>query len=613
MIPRQRLILVIFICLVVFISGCAEVQRKERKPSADWSRSLILGGGVNGSPGLAIDGASDQVHIVWPYEEEGQQHLHYLRLDGQAEWGDVVVRVVEGDVKAPRLIPATTNTYHLIWGERDPGEKTWALRHLLLGPDRSLSGEPVQLSANDENIGKYSVASDGSGGVVLAWDNGGLGQVSVLHIGPNGRPLHSPRIVTNQGELPSVQVDKHGHIHLAWVHEKRIHYTHLNTSGGAVDGPTVIADLRQGGNLESTGDTLQSPSLGIDHDWVYVFWSVLSNSDTDAVRHSAGTGRTSFVSFQVDQASLSPIQEINTLKVEKQPHFDYQGVFSLTQLNPALNLAESQQYGVEDTKISEAHGDWQSIASVSNYMMSPSASNGQTDELAIAMTTTQMAGFDERMQIATAVFKDGQYQGYSIASRTRRLSDDPVIVTDEAGNLHLLWREGAGGKELYYATTAPIMREAIDRFGPGDILSIGLEAGLDSFTGMFFLPVYGFWWILVGFPVVLVWSRFKKTNEGLVNWVPILLAFVAYYLVKLFLLPSFISYVPFSAWVYVPSDWQLPLRMVLPLLILLTSLLIAIQVKRRYDHSIVGPYLALAMTDALLTLAIYGVTMFGAV
>ena len=55
-----------------------------------------------------------------------------------------------------------------------------------------------------------------------------------------------------------------------------------------------------------------------------------------------------------------------------------------------------------------------------------------------------MAGFDERMQIVATVFNGGQYQDYSIASSTRRLSDAPVIVTDEAGSMHLNWRQGAG-------------------------------------------------------------------------------------------------------------------------------------------------------------------------
>ena len=54
-----------------------------------------------------------------------------------------------------------------------------------------------------------------------------------------------------------------------------------------------------------------------------------------------------------------------------------------------------------------------------------------------------MTGFDERIQIVATVFNGGQYQNYTIANSTRRLSNTPVIVKDEAGSMHL-----SGEKEL---------------------------------------------------------------------------------------------------------------------------------------------------------------------
>ena len=87
----------------------------------------------------------------------------------------------------------------------------------------------------------------------------------------------------------------------------------------------------------------------------------------------------------------------------------------------------------------------------------------------------------------------------------------------------------------------------------------------------------------------------------------------AVYLVMKFLfLPTMTTYVPFSAWMQVPPALQNPFRLGIPVVILLVAILAANKVRVRYSSSAVLFYFALALTDAMLTLAVYGVNYMGA-
>ena len=70
-------------------------------------------------------------------------------------------------------------------------------------------------------------------------------------------------------------------------------------------------------------------------------------------------------------------------------------------------------------------------------------------------------------------------------------------------------------------------------------------------------------------------------------------------------LPTIATYVPFSDWIYIPADWSAPYY--------LWHLVVCIpqKVSVKYSDSAVLSYVVLALTDALLTLAIYGVNFLG--
>ena len=126
------------------------------------------------------------------------------------------------------------------------------------------------------------------------------------------------------------------------------------------------------------------------------------------------------------------------------------------------------------------------------------------------------------------------------------------------------------------------------------------------------LPVAS-WWIVPGLLLMALWVRFsrRETIADRMAWIPLVAAVVIYLALKLIFLPTMTSYVPFSAWLPVPSILNQPFRLGVPLIILLVALLAANKVRLRYSTSIVIFYVALVLTDTALTLAVYGVNWMG--
>jgi len=123
----------------------------------------------------------------------------------------------------------------------------------------------------------------------------------------------------------------------------------------------------------------------------------------------------------------------------------------------------------------------------------------------------------------------------------------------------------------------------------------------------------GFGWLLPGLIVIGIWKLFKDEESVTQpsSWPVLIIAVIIYYSIKIVTLPTITTYVPFSAWIYIPADWELALRIGVPLTIFGISLFVAQKVSVKYSDSAVLFYVVLALTDALFTLAIYGVNFLG--
>ena len=575
-------ILWITLAFAWLLAACKAAPQRESKPSADWSRSVSVGNFVNGSIGIAVNGAGERVHLVWPANVGEGTYLRYVQLDTQAQ--PVIEKNLEfpGILRAPRLAAAGENELHLFWGSRPPGGKMWAIWYARLGTGGEFSNAPVQISQPEVGVGNYLVASDHQGGVVLCWERDTSGEIYLQHLDQNGSPLDGPVMLTSTGSSPAVWVNSDDNVYLAWQQEGSVVFARAALQDLSAGDVTAIGDIPQG-----TGLSFDGPYLGVAGDWAYVFWSVLNQSGLEA-----GTGYTAYTAFPVDAPANLKANRLLLSPDEEQPYTAYEGSFHLTQLAPPAEAA------------------WAST----DFILSPSVMQGsQTGELAMAVAMNQAMRLDQHLQIAIGVFKDGQFVGYTLGTKTENISDDPVLFIDTLMNLHLAWREGAAGNSVFYATTQAQASAALERLTAGDIINAIFQGGMEGLVGVAFLPVIGFGWLLPGMVVVGI-VKFFRDQDNLVawyHWIPLIFALLLYHVVKLATLPTIASYVPFSAWVDIPARVGEPLRVIVPLLIFVIAFLVANRILQKKTQSAAVFYISFTLVDALLTLAIYGVNFLG--
>lgn len=567
--------------LVLSISACGSSAEKEMKPSADWSRSVAVGESVNGSTGLSVENGGQRVHIIWPYDTDEGIRLHYVQLGQSAQ--PIVESDLDlaGQLKAPRLVSSGQGYLHLFWSSREAGTPDWELYYQRLEEDGRLSETPRRLSPPGAVIGEYTAISDQAGGAVLTWGKGSAGDLYILHLGQDGSILSGPEIFASQGESPNVRLDTDRNIHLVWRQGADIFYA---TTG--LDELDAIQGTRVTNLTLGTGVSLAGPVVGVTNEWVYIFWSLLSQSGTEA-----GTASTEYAASPRGSVNFSNPERI-WIPAEEEILFNpYQSSLGLTQLASVAQVPSQS----------------------SDYILHPNTIERQEPEMVVALAVNQQLRLDVQLQIATLVLKDGQIQGYSMAGKTDRISDDAVIAADSQGNLHLVWREGAGGNKVFYATTEPQARAELDRINTGDMIGAALQGGMESFVSIALLPVIGFGWLLPGLLVVGIYKLFRdyENMHDLVSWIPLIIAILMYEGLKWVTLPTMTSYVPFSAWLEIPGAWDAPLRFGMPILIFLIALFVAYRMQKRYSASTLVFYMALGLTDAILSLAIYGVNFLG--
>jgi hypothetical protein len=579
----EKRFLFVFACtlLVAMFTACGAAEQRGAKPSADWSRGAPLGGGSMGSVGLAVRDEDASVRLVWPVGAGEGERIHYLHLERS---GDPIVTkdlAFPGQLRNTRLLPAGGDKMHLFWANRISIETGWQLWHVLLNSDGDLVGEPTRVSSDKSKVGDYSAASDNTGGAVVAWGSGSQADLHMLHMNQGGEVLSGPVILTTRGESPDLRVDPGGYIQLVWLSGTSFMYAEMPLDDLRSDNGVPVAGITIG-----TGDSLTGPVLGLSDGWVYVFWSILSQSGLEA-----GTARTEFAAFPSGMPASSESKPVWILPVEEQPYVPYQGSLSLTGY-------------IEPPKAAIASTD---------YIMRPAPMTGINPELAVAVSAEQQLRMNAQLQNVVLLFKDGQYTGYSLASKTGQISDYPVLSVDKSGNLYLVWQEGARKQDVFYATTEPGAVTALDGLSTGDFVNAVLEGGMESLVSLAFMPFLGFGWLLPGLIVIGIWKLIKdeESVSQPSSWPVLIIAIILYYSIKMMTLPTIATYVPFSAWIYIPADWELALRIGVPLTIFAISLFVALKVSVKYSDSAVLFYVVLALTDALLTLAIYGVNFLG--
>jgi hypothetical protein len=574
---------IVVIVFLFFLVACDDRPKKEAKPSADWSRSTFLGEDVAGSISLMTD--NGQIHMVWPMRKDGESSIRYVKLNERGQ--TTVDRILEfdGHLRNTYVVQSGDKDPHLIWSSRLPGESDWQIWHARLNEAGDIIKSPTVLSDDDMRLGKYVVESDGHGGAIIAWDSGSQGPLYAIRLGLDGTMASEPNIVTDEGELPSIYVDHSGNVHMTWYRDGGFYYKSFPLDDLATGEESLIV-IPTHINLGLTGDTMVGPVVAYEDGWVYVFWSIHSTTDVEA-----GSAQTEYIVFQEDDLRSHIPNVLRMLDSKEQPYDPYSGDLGITQLVEPPDLSTSN----------------------TNFIVNPAVMDGSHDNLVVGLIVEQPYGLEEELQSAAAVFEDGEYAGYTIAGKTERISDDPILAVDGSGNLHMVWREGSGGREVYYATTSPTALASLDRLEANDVINAVPEGMMDSFASFAFVPFVGLCWMLPGFLLIGIWSLAKEAKgiSERSSRILFIVAVAVYYTMKILFLPSIMTYTPFSAWLYVPDAYALILRIAIPLMIFVLALFAAVTVRKRYTKSLLAVYLSFVFTDAALTLAIYGVNFQG--
>jgi hypothetical protein len=221
--------------------------------------------------------------------------------------------------------------------------------------------------------------------------------------------------------------------------------------------------------------------------------------------------------------------------------------------------------------------------------------------------------FRPEMQLAQAVFAEGKLKGYQLAAKTGSASLRSNLVADPAPNLYLTWLDtaGFGRYDVYYASTSPQAKAWLDRTRLKDVLFKVAGLSLGMLSGVALLPFIVLWTFLPLLLLVLfyVFVGEEELELGRVK-VALGIAIILYTVTKLVSLPTSLLYPLLSD--QVPPQLSAALVSGVPLLILALALAAIYAYRRRAERPTLFPaFLIFALTDALLSMAIYAPGIFG--
>lgn len=602
---RNSLILLVLLSTALLLSSCDYENMREAKPSPDWSRGVLLGRGASGTLGIAADGRG-HVHVAWPSKSSGAYGVQYVQLDQRSERTTEWLQPMNGGVRTTRLLPTGSGRLHLLFANRAAGDEAWKLRYISLdGRDRK-APDLSKSTVIAEAIGKYSAIADGAGGMFIVGDRGDPGEIWILHLDANGFVTREASYSQVHGEAPVVTMPSDGMLHLAWLAGTDLVYAQVDPDSLILTKQSVLSDL----GASQYGYRVDGPTIGSVDEKIVVLWAVTPYTDTET-----GQAKTFYVSFQADEPHQQKPTRVWMLSSEDQPYTPYEGPLPLDQWVVGRSFSTAvEEFGQEVAVESEDHPNFVDIiGAASLFVMNPSAMSGTGDELAVAMVTKQDFRTDYQMQIAVALFNNSGLRGYALATRTERLSDQPALAMADNGHLHLAWREGSSGSEVYYATTSSEARDRLDRLTGNDAIQALPRSITDMTVGLLLTPLIGIWWILPGLLLLGLWRLFRpeQSGENLQLRLIFIVGLLAYYALKMVMLPTLFHYVPFSAWIFIPESWVQALKYGVPPLILLLALTVTILLHRRRRLSPPAFYLSIGLVDATLSLMIYGISFLG--
>jgi hypothetical protein len=220
-------------------------------------------------------------------------------------------------------------------------------------------------------------------------------------------------------------------------------------------------------------------------------------------------------------------------------------------------------------------------------------------------------------QVGTLYLRDGESTGYQLLSFTPKSSLSPAIFSDDLGHIYITWLERlqGSGYNVYFASTAADIQEALNPITRGDVFRMIADTFFGLLKGAVFSLLYAPLWLAIPGLLLALTVKFRKDSNSLlsvINFSSLVVAIIVYWGGKLFSLGNINSYVPFSAWIPVIPSWmKFPLQLGAPILGTVIALMVAWHYANRGGTKSAAQFFFIyAGIDCLITLALYGELLF---
>jgi len=547
-----------------------------------WSRARLVGNTqADQAVPIALDDAGQIYLLLFPADAApGSAHVVALNRQAEAIWE----RALELSITRPK-------SPQLLWDGKAI-ELFWLGDQHLYTAQLDTAGTtlvPAKLLSGDTTVDSYAAAADAQGRVAVWY--GGARQAPGVYALPTGDLSGPAALVDPAGLQPVLRFDSAGTLHAIWVADSTSEQRATDVYYAAY--PDGIYRAGQRGRLmelaeHRVGIDLDGPWFGLDRQYGYLIWKVMVRAGFF----------TQYISFPLDKPSK--LSEVRPLTVPGSAVLAYQpshgGGF---EAGPRVSLVSDPS---------------RASASPSEITINPAAEQELVlaNETQVDYKSHQVIG-----QASTLFFQDGAPAAYQLLSFTSNAAFTPAIISDRARYLYVTWREiRSPGFHVYFASTAPDIKQALRSLTIGDISRITVDTVFGLLTGALFSPLTAVLWLIAPLLLLALTWVTRRGDGRMARWgTPISLALGvgAYWVSKLVTFERDLTYVPFSEWIpLIPSWLAIPLRFGAPIIIFVVAIRTAWHYTYRKERrSAVLFMLVYAGVDSLLTMAIYGGLLLG--
>jgi hypothetical protein len=406
--------------------------------------------------------------------------------------------------------------------------------------------------------------------------------------------LKDPLLIDSDGVRLQLSLDAYANLHSAWMYEpSRLEDAELRYAvfpGAKVQaGARIIPFPTQ----YRSSDDVEGPFLGVDLTHVYL-------GDTAMIRTGLREGEveTSYRAF--------PIWDVQDTVVPVRLFVPTEFEFHYTDPSPVNGLLIGQRV------------QWDQLRRDTDQIVELVSTGSSRSETAFAFhERVNTRSGQSQAQIGLLTISAAEPRDYQLITLTSTGSRKPNLLISDEGYAFLSWLELSDVRtySVYLATTAPAIKSGFDELGIQEWRNMLGDMAFGMFSGLVLFPV-AFLWMIPPLIVIASLSFLRRKEERITqpaNLISLLIAVAIFQWVKVGVFPSLRTTIPFVQWIpVIPNSWYQPLQILVPILIALVSILVAVTtIRRRGQVSPTVAFIIYALSDGILTLAIYGGFLFG--